>query len=179
MGLLFGWLHHIPLWRAGVQRSAFAPGGLLSPCAAWRGHHPLRFAKIVRVMNPPIAEGLKAQLGERLKVLPVKVVAIKAIPRNTPPEQPTIIIVSRLSPEKGVDIALEVMARVQRELPEANLLIAGDGAEQSPSPRRPAVYSSCYFSELFRRRNCPLLNPPRSSCSARDKRDGVALIEAM
>ena len=42
---------------------------------------------------------------------------------------PVIGVVARLSPEKGVDVALEVHSRIVRRFPGARLLIAGDGPQ--------------------------------------------------
>ncbi|HXE80084.1 MAG TPA: glycosyltransferase family 4 protein [Vicinamibacterales bacterium] len=42
-------------------------------------------------------------------------------------DTPTIAFAGRLAPEKGVDILIHAFARVARELPDARLLLAGDG----------------------------------------------------
>jgi glycosyltransferase involved in cell wall biosynthesis len=47
-----------------------------------------------------------------------------------PIERPVVGIVGRLSPEKGVDIGLEVYTAVRRHVPGARLIIAGEGAER-------------------------------------------------
>jgi phosphatidyl-myo-inositol alpha-mannosyltransferase len=41
-----------------------------------------------------------------------------------------VVYVGRLEPRKGVDHLIRAMARVQRALPDANLVIVGDGPEQ-------------------------------------------------
>lgn len=43
----------------------------------------------------------------------------------------TIIFVGRLHPVKGVQYLIEAMVTVHREMPEAELVIVGDGAERS------------------------------------------------
>ena len=43
---------------------------------------------------------------------------------------PTVVFAGRLVWEKGVDVLLESFARVQQQIPEATLLIAGDGIER-------------------------------------------------
>ena len=47
-----------------------------------------------------------------------------------PPVSGVVGIVGRLSPEKGVDVGLEVHAAVRRRVPGAGLVIAGEGAER-------------------------------------------------
>lgn len=44
---------------------------------------------------------------------------------------PTIAFAGRLRPEKGVGVLMEAMAAVVRHLPEARLLVAGRGSEES------------------------------------------------
>jgi glycosyltransferase involved in cell wall biosynthesis len=43
---------------------------------------------------------------------------------------PVIGVIGRLSPEKGVDVALRVHQLVRRRFPEARLVVAGEGPEQ-------------------------------------------------
>jgi glycosyltransferase involved in cell wall biosynthesis len=45
--------------------------------------------------------------------------------------QPLAAFAGRLVPKKGVDVLLDAMAQVRRRVPEARLLIAGDGPERS------------------------------------------------
>ena len=47
-----------------------------------------------------------------------------------PSTAPTVCFVGRLVPEKGVAILLRAMRRVANDLPEAHLIIAGDGKEK-------------------------------------------------
>jgi glycosyltransferase involved in cell wall biosynthesis len=48
-------------------------------------------------------------------------------------EPPTVAFAGRLWPKKGVDVLLRAMARVVAEIPQARLILAGDG------PERPAL----------------------------------------
>ena len=56
-------------------------------------------------------------------------VAIQPITRALS-SQPVVVFAGRLVPEKGVDVLLNAFAIVARDLPEARLLIAGEGPEQ-------------------------------------------------
>ncbi|MEM9923669.1 MAG: glycosyltransferase family 4 protein [Cyanobacteria bacterium P01_D01_bin.50] len=53
--------------------------------------------------------------------------------QNRPPltSPPTVVFAGRLVWEKGVDILIEAFAKVQQQIPEAKLLIAGDGLERN------------------------------------------------
>ncbi len=54
-------------------------------------------------------------------------------PRAAPAPVPTVAFAGRLAPEKGLDVLLQAFRRVRERLPEARLVIAGDG------PMRDAV----------------------------------------
>jgi len=51
------------------------------------------------------------------------------LPAWRPEASPLVAVIGRLSPEKGVDVALRVHHLVARNCPEAQLLIAGEGPE--------------------------------------------------
>ena len=51
-------------------------------------------------------------------------------PAPAPLAEPTIVTAARLVPEKGIDVLLDAFAILGRELPDAQLLIAGDGPEK-------------------------------------------------
>ena len=46
-------------------------------------------------------------------------------------EEPVILCLGRLAPQKGFDLALQAFARVQRTVPRARLRIVGEGVEES------------------------------------------------
>ena len=50
----------------------------------------------------------------------------------------TVITICRLVPHKGVDVLLDAMAAVRREIPAARVLIVGDGPERGALERRAA-----------------------------------------
>jgi len=88
-------------------------------------------ANMVRVVNPTTQiELLKRYPEQNIILLPVPV-TLAAQPRTHLPDTPTVLTIARLSPEKGVDIALQVMHRVQQRIPQARMIIVGDGPERS------------------------------------------------
>lgn len=100
-----------------------------------------RRADCIRVVSERIRRELVSELGIagwRVSLLPIFVDA-KAITLQPPTfnlrrrcigSQPIILWVGRLTPEKNAGLALEVMAEVVKELPQALLVIVGDGPEQ-------------------------------------------------
>jgi glycosyltransferase involved in cell wall biosynthesis len=57
-------------------------------------------------------------------------------PRAAPAGVPTLAFAGRLAPEKGLDVLLDAFRRVREKLPEARLVIAGDGPERDAVARR-------------------------------------------
>jgi glycosyltransferase involved in cell wall biosynthesis len=53
-----------------------------------------------------------------------------------PWEPPLLLCLGRMGPEKGFDLAIEAFARVQAQIPEARLVLAGDGPERASLERR-------------------------------------------
>lgn len=68
---------------------------------------------------------------ERIYVNPISPVRLVPDPSVQKSEHPTVLYVGRLAPEKGVDVLLEAFTDVAVHLPEAHLLIVGDGPERS------------------------------------------------
>ena len=54
-----------------------------------------------------------------------------ATPLRSNPRSRTIGVVARLSHEKGVDVAIQILAQVQAQLPDVTLMIIGDGMEKA------------------------------------------------
>ncbi len=57
-------------------------------------------------------------------------------PRAAPAPVPTLAFAGRLAPEKGLDLLLHAFRRVRERLPEARLVIAGDGPERDAVARQ-------------------------------------------
>jgi glycogen(starch) synthase len=58
---------------------------------------------------------------------------VPPLPPAPPPTAPTLLCVARLHREKGVDVAVEAMVPLRRQVPAAQLVVAGSG------PERPAL----------------------------------------
>lgn len=90
----------------------------------WRDAFNLIVANSFAVKERLVREGLE----------PVEVVwnGIPVLsPRHSLTTPPTVIFAGRLVQEKGVDLLLQAFAQVVRTIPEARLLIAGDGPERA------------------------------------------------
>jgi glycosyltransferase involved in cell wall biosynthesis len=81
-------------------------------------------------------EALREELIERFQPrAPVVVVphGIEPTDASAVPERPEVLFFGRISHYKGVDVLLEAMAAVWRQLPEATLTIAGEGEIEAHS----------------------------------------------
>jgi glycosyltransferase involved in cell wall biosynthesis len=101
----------------------------------------LRCADRVRVVSPRLKEGLLGWgvSAEKIYVLPifVDVEKIKNTPatfdlhQKYPQFEKIILMVSRLSREKNIALALEALAEVLKTRPKVGLIIVGDGPERA------------------------------------------------
>jgi glycosyltransferase involved in cell wall biosynthesis len=89
----------------------------------WRGVFDLIVANSEPVRHRLIAEGI-----EPVEVVPNSVSPCE--PRVLLPAEPTVAFAGRLVREKGVDILLRAFAKVVRQIPQARLVICGDGPER-------------------------------------------------
>ena len=98
------------------------------------------------------------------------------------PEVPVLLSICRLVPQKGVDVAIEALARVRAEHPDAHLVVLGEGplrAELSILADRLGVVDAVSFPgrvgdvAWWLRRAAMLVHP------ARWEGFGLALLEAM
>jgi glycosyltransferase involved in cell wall biosynthesis len=88
----------------------------------WRGAFDLTVANSEAVRRRLLADGIR----------PVEMVrnGVRSRPPRPPlSAPPTVAYAGRLVPEKGVDVLLHAFARVARRMPEARLLLAGEGAQ--------------------------------------------------
>ncbi len=95
----------------------------------WMSYYCFSSASLIRTVNPITADHLKGSYGEKVRVIPVAPSIIPSL-RNTIPDENNILIVSRLSNEKGVDTALNVIAKVSEKIPNIKVTIIGDGDER-------------------------------------------------
>jgi glycosyltransferase involved in cell wall biosynthesis len=87
----------------------------------------LRRAETIRCVNPVLTHKMAALWPHtRCTFIPVPVLMTPQ-PRATQPDTPLILCVSRLSPEKGVDVLLDAVAKALPHIPSLNVMIAGDG----------------------------------------------------
>jgi len=101
----------------------------------------LRSASAVRVVSKRIRDSLTKTYrisASRISVLPIFVDArtIEQMPVNTslkdafPQFQNIILMVSRLAPEKNIEMALRAFQKTARRFPDTGLIIVGSGPEQ-------------------------------------------------
>ncbi len=79
------------------------------------------------IRNRALSLGFPAH---KLRVIPIGVntSALRAL--NPLPVDPTVLFVGRLVPKKGCDILIRAFSQVQARLPEARLIVAGDGPDR-------------------------------------------------
>jgi glycosyltransferase involved in cell wall biosynthesis len=112
-----------------------------------------RRADRVICQTPAMAADLARELGlfeDRITVLPnpLDVESIRASIAGNPPRQPALgsapqlLAIGRLSREKGFDLLLRALAWLRAAIPEATLVIAGSGPEES------ALKAECHALDL-------------------------------
>jgi glycosyltransferase involved in cell wall biosynthesis len=113
---------------------------LQSGCISWRDAPPimLQFAlwrrwqgafRTVVANSLWVADRLEAEGLGAVSVIPHGVPIREARPKLQSP--PTVLFVGRLVQVKGVDVLLRAFALVLKHIPDARLLIAGDGPERT------------------------------------------------
>jgi glycosyltransferase involved in cell wall biosynthesis len=95
-------------------------------------------------------------------------------PDEVPPEARVLLAVARLVPQKGLDVAVQALARVREQHPDAVLVVLGDGPER-PHLRGQGVHLLGRVPDVaaWLRRAEVLVHP------ARWEGFGLALLEAM
>ncbi len=85
----------------------------------------------------------------RASVIPNAIDPPAGVP--TPPafDPPILLCAARLGEEKGIDVALAALARVLELLPDARLLIAGDGLERTALERQAAALGVSSAAEFL------------------------------
>ncbi len=73
---------------------------------------------------------LAPEINERSMVIYNGVAASTIQPTELPFDPPVVLCIARLVAKKGVDVALHAFTRVQARLPEARMIVAGDGPER-------------------------------------------------
>lgn len=127
--------------RVLVRQNGSVPSALALPWKTRLLYRLLyRHADCVICQSQAMAEEMARELGlaeDRLVVLP-NPVDMEEIrkglchePQKWPGAGPHLLAVGRLSREKGFDLLLQALLAVRREFPEAYLLIAGSGPEET------------------------------------------------
>lgn len=93
-------------------------------------------ASRILVSTPLAAEGVPPRERSKVEVRPFGV-DLARFPQRALPETPTVLYVGRLDPIKRVRELVEAFATVRRKLPDARLMVAGDG------PERSSIEASC------------------------------------
>ena len=136
------------LLATGIRRRSFAltvhdPVRHPGDDTSWRIAHSNRAlvyaAGLLFVHGEALCEELRELLEPRA---PIVVVPHGVDPADVapPPEEPSVLFFGRISRYKGLDVLLDAMAEVWRELPAATLTVAGAGAiEHHPALSDPRV----------------------------------------
>jgi glycosyltransferase involved in cell wall biosynthesis len=127
----------------------------------WRGY-PARLARLAQeekvtfiaisenIRQAAIAAGLPQS---RIVVLPIGIDRSRFAPGSVPVAQrpPTILFLGRLVEKKGCMYLLEAFERVRAQLPQAELVIGGDGPERAKLVSRAASIGGVRFVGAFTR----------------------------
>jgi glycosyltransferase involved in cell wall biosynthesis len=127
----------------------------------WQGY-PARLARMAReetVTFIAISENIRqaalaAGLAEsRIVVLPIGIDPSRFVPDGVPVAQrrPTILFLGRLVEKKGCTYLLEAFARLRTQLPQAELVIGGDGPEREKLAAQAASIGGVRFVGAFTR----------------------------
>jgi glycosyltransferase involved in cell wall biosynthesis len=123
---------HALTWPASA--TARRVGDVVRATAAplfWALHRrALARASFVLVATPDAASIVPRASQSKVRVLPFGVDQSNLVPSPDPPPRATIAFVGRLEPEKGVLKLIDAFARVREEVPEATLIVAGEGPER-------------------------------------------------
>jgi glycosyltransferase involved in cell wall biosynthesis len=117
--------------------------------------------------------------AEKMRVVPNGVDTIRFAPRQTPrAQQYTFVLVGRLEPRKGVDLAIDALARV----PGARLDVIGDGKQRGPLQvltRSRGVSDRVRFLGHVDDTRALVAASDAALCTSRSEGLGIALLEAM
>jgi glycosyltransferase involved in cell wall biosynthesis len=110
------------------------PGDRDSAWIAWKGRALVRGAGLIFIHGEVLRDELIELADPRAPIVVVPH-GIEAADPAPFPSRPSVLFFGRISHYKGVDVLLDAMEAVWRELPEATLTIAGAGEIE----RRPAL----------------------------------------
>lgn len=126
-----------------------------------------------------VATGRAPWAAEKMRVVPNGVDTTRFAPRQTPrASQYTFVLVGRLEPRKGVDLAIDALARV----PGARLDVVGDGKQRGALEalaRSRGVSDRVRFLGHVDDTRALVAAADAALCSSRSEGLGIALLEAM
>jgi glycosyltransferase involved in cell wall biosynthesis len=115
-------------------------GDLIRQTAAplfWALHaRALSRASVLLVATPDAASVFPDAYRSKVRVLPFGIDESDPVSTGDPPPEPAIAFVGRLEAVKGALKLIEAFARVKQEIPEATLVVAGDGPDRSAIEQR-------------------------------------------
>jgi glycosyltransferase involved in cell wall biosynthesis len=95
-------------------------------------------AGVLLVSTPDAVSVVPRTFRSKVQVLPFGIEGTSIAPSADPPPQPTIAFVGRLEPAKGVLKLVDAFARVKEDVPDATLVVAGEGPERGSLESRSA-----------------------------------------
>lgn len=103
---------------------------LVNPLRRQIGLWTFAHADAIRVVSAQAAEWARAKFpSSSIYLVPVSI-TLKLPTKYTPPESPIILFVGRFVWQKNVDLLIRAFARVWQILPQASLVLVGDGPER-------------------------------------------------
>ncbi|HEX4864696.1 MAG TPA: glycosyltransferase family 4 protein [Acidimicrobiales bacterium] len=125
----------------------FAPAARLAGCrVVWHVNFPERSRPLNRFAAILASTIVAPSQDAKMRLAGVTPSRVEVIPNGIPPEpyeqkapefqDPVIVTAARLTPEKGLDILIEALARVLHLVPEARLLIQGSAQQGYESYHR-------------------------------------------
>jgi glycosyltransferase involved in cell wall biosynthesis len=90
------------------------------------------------VATPDAASTIPPAFRSKVRLLPFGIDEANLVPSLDLPPEATIAFVGRLDPAKGVLKLVEAFARVREAIPEATLVVAGEGPDRGPLEERSA-----------------------------------------
>jgi glycosyltransferase involved in cell wall biosynthesis len=177
---------HASAWPGspGARRPGDVVRMLGSPLFRALHRRALARAAVLLVATPHAMSVFPSRFRSKVRVLPFGIDPSHLAPAPDPPSDPRIAFVGRLEPAKGVLKLIDAFARVKRVVPDATLVIAGDGPARADLEDRSArlgVNGSIRFLGALPHSKIPdLLRSSSIVClPSHGEPYGMAVLEAM
>lgn len=102
-----------------------------NPLYRARARAALAEAQAITILQPEFASWFPPALRARLVVMPNAVQRLSAPLAPSPPRQPLILAVGRLTKVKRYDLLIEAFARIAQHLPDWRVVLYGEGGERA------------------------------------------------